>query len=366
MPEIEPKPLNLPATPAEKLLLEAWSCYNEYDTKANRLQKRFRRLQMMILLAGIAAVLLVALQKQIEFAIADRDVIVAKAEAATAESTAAAAEAVELHRQADTLHWIVLGVPLLLSALMAATHTFRPGDKWVLLRGSAEAVKRQIFRFRTRTGDFAGAPGSPAPEQVLFERVSAINDQLKQTEVNKCALEQPRRDARLIRRRDPNGKETEVDDGLTGLDAMRYLELRVNDQINFYTNRTRRFDCSITRATIAILLFGAAGTFFAALGWELWIPVATVLAAAFTTYLRYTQSEETLITYNRGRIDLKNIRAWWMKLTPGEQTLPENFSTLVDLTEKVLEEETTGWSQRMSDALAELNRKESDAGKPVK
>jgi hypothetical protein len=44
---------------------------------------------------------------------------------------------------------------------------------------------------------------------------------------------------------------------------------------------------------------------------------------------------------------------------PGEQTLPENFSTLVDLTEKVLEEETTGWSQRMSDALAELNAKKA-------
>jgi hypothetical protein len=98
---------------------------------------------------------------------------VAKAEAATAESTAAAAEAVE-HLIAKLRPALDCScVSLLLSALMAATHTFRPGDKWCCF-GSAEAVERQIFRFRTRTGDFAAPPGSPAPEQVLFERVSRL------------------------------------------------------------------------------------------------------------------------------------------------------------------------------------------------
>jgi len=29
---------------------------------------------------------------------------------------------------------------------------FRPGTKWVLLRGSAEAIKREIYCYRSRTG----------------------------------------------------------------------------------------------------------------------------------------------------------------------------------------------------------------------
>jgi hypothetical protein len=358
---LSPSPLTLPGS----LLLNAWDCYDEYNHKSNRLQVWFKRIQLAILLAGVAAVLLVAMQKQAEFFAAQSDARAAKVGTDISGATAATAEAERYRRGAEVLHWMVLCVPLLLSGLIAAAHTFRPGDKWVLLRGGAEAVKRQIFRFRTRTGDYAGTAGSPSPEQVLFERLSAINDRLKQSEVSKCALEKPKGEGRFTRRRNDAGEDTILDDGVTPLTPERYLDMRINDQINFYSDRTRRFDRRIIKAMIATLVLGAVGTLLAAARWELWIPVATVAAAAFTTYLRYTQSEETLITYNRARIDLKNVYAWWNNLTLTQQAEQANFNTLVDLTEKALEEETTGWSQRMTDALTELTRKQTDAGKPL-
>ncbi len=339
-------------------LLNAWNVYGEYDQNANRLQARFRRMQFAILLLGVLTVLFVAMQKQLEIA-------ALKSRPATAQA-AGEARPKGLSWMATTaggMHWLVLTAPLVLSALMAAAHTFRPGDKWVILRGAAESVKEQIFRFRTGTGEYAGAAGTPAPQRVLCDRLDAIEERVIESEVKKIALEPPAEDARMTRRRNANGEEIAIDDGVTPLTSERYLELRVDDQIDFYARRTLRFDREITRLTIYILILGIAGAFFGAVGWELWIPLATVSAAAFMTYLRYTQSEETLGTYNRAKCGLKRIRRWWNCLPSAER--PGHFDKLVDTAEQVLQEEVKGWSQRMADALGELNKKPETNKKPA-
>lgn len=326
------------------LLVEAWDAYEEYDHNANRLQRRFRRLQAAILFTGVLVVLVVAIQSQVGVAALQLDAELARPDAPADPATLA-----HLHRlrgAAAVLYWIVFALPLILSALIAAAHSFRPGDKWVVLRGSAEAVKRQIFRFRTGTGEYS--PGEPTVEHRLFAQLSAINERLKQSDVSKSALA-----------RSPAPSRAKAD-RMTPLDAGQYLKQRVDDQLGFFSNRTVRFDRQISWATIAILVFGAIGALMAAGNLPWWVPVATTIAAAFTTHLRYTQSEETLITYNRTRMDLRNIRVWWKKLTPAEQQDRQNFSLLVDLTEKALEDETAGWSQRMTDALADLSRKAAD------
>jgi len=349
MANVEPPPASGPPSPHHALLLHAWETSRELDGNANRLQQRFRALQMWILLVGVLVVLFVALQQQAESA-------ALRYEAAVASQPVT--DGMRVHPQlrrlrfaATALHWAVVAFPLLLTGLIAAAHTFRPGDKWVLLRGAAEAVKRQIYLFRTGTGDYA-----TQPDRLLFERISAINERLKQSEVTKLALV-PASPAPVA----------VDDDGLTLLTPADYLRLRVDDQLAFFTRRAMRFDREITRGTVAVLAFGAAGTWFAARGAEMWVPVATVIAAAATTYLRYTQSEETLGTYNRARIDLKNIRAWWAMLTEEEQRDPDSFATLVEWTEKTLEEETAGWSQRMTDVLSKLHRPDAagDEAKPV-
>ena len=76
------------------------------------------------------------------------------------------------------------------------------------------------------------------------------------------------------------------------------------------------------------------------------------------TYLKYYQTEETLVKYNQAKADLTDVKAWWAKFSRGEKRLRKTQAQLVDLTERVLEQEMAGWSQRMIDALSELRQEE--------
>jgi hypothetical protein len=52
------------------------------------------------------------------------------------------------------------------------------------------------------------------------------------------------------------------------------------------------------------------------------------------------------------------VRDWWTKLSPAAKRNPKNIDQLVEVTEKVLETETSGWVQRMENALAQLKAEE--------
>jgi len=109
---------------------------------------------------------------------------------------------------------------------------------------------------------------------------------------------------------------------------------------------------------VAILVAGGAGTLLAAVGAELWVALTTALATSLTTWLVSRQPEETLVRYNQVAADLGNVRDWWTKLSPAGKRNPKNIDQLVEVTEKVLETETTGWVQRMENALAQLKAEE--------
>jgi predicted PurR-regulated permease PerM len=86
------------------------------------------------------------------------------------------------------------------------------------------------------------------------------------------------------------------------------------------------------------------------------------MATAFTTYMGYRQTENTLKKYNQAATDLNNIRGWWNALTAEEQSVQVNIDLLVDHSEQVLQSELDGWVQQMQNALVELRKKQESAG----
>ena len=90
---------------------------------------------------------------------------------------------------------------------------------------------------------------------------------------------------------------------------------------------------------------------------------SSALATALTTSLGYRQLEETLVRYNQSAADLANVRDWWTKLSPAAKRNPKNIDQLVEVTEKVLETELSGWVQRMENALAQLKAEEEKGEK---
>jgi conflict system pore-forming effector with SLATT domain/uncharacterized protein DUF4231 len=242
-----------------------------------------------------------------------------------------------------------------MAILVAAANRFNAGNKWVVLRASAEAIKQEIFRYRTRAASYVDPQTAQlSREATLAYKIESISSQLMQTDVNLSALRLPTGSSlpRLV-------GPTEVDDGLSFLTPERYISLRLVDQLIYYQGKTVSLEWRLRLLQWLIYIFGGVGTVLAAAGFDLWIALTTALAAACTTYLGYQQIENSLIKYNQAATDLANVHGWWMALSLDERADSHNVDTLVEHTEKILGRELTGWVQEMHNALAELRARQT-------
>jgi hypothetical protein len=310
-------------------LRSAWEQFALYDHNAVRLRQAFQRLQLAILALGILGTLLALTQ-------------------------AALLEHRVLHRSSAAgmiLHYVILLIPIALAVLLGAAARFRSGNRWVVLRGAAEAVKREIYRYRTRTGPYTERKGSRATRrQVIAEKVSSISSAIMGTDVNLTLL------------REPGGQglppkmfgATSEDDGFSELAPDEYLARRVGDQLGYYRTKSRRLERQLRSLQWLILVIGGVGTLLAALRVEVWIALTTALVAAITTYLGYEQVEATLANFNQAAAALTALRAWWGALPPEAQQRQSSRDRLVAQAERILQKEQSGWVQDLTDALAEL------------
>ena len=306
----------------------AWESFALYDSNAVRQQKSFKKLQNLIITLGVFATALVVTQTQLDLwgIISENSIL------------------------DQSFRTIIIIVPITISVLVAAANRFKADSKWVLLRASAEAIKREIFRYRILVNIEKNEQNDkPSCEARLVEKLKIIRQKLMQTEVNLDAF-------------DPYegpippkmyGAAAE-DDGFSPLTPEDYINIRLGDQLSYYQHKTNDLKKELIRWQWLIYIFGGIGTLLAALGWELWIALTTALVGAFMTVVQYKQIENSLIQYNQTAADLANLKLWWTALSDEDKDKSENKIKLVENTEKILEKELTGWIQTMEDALSEL------------
>ena len=309
----------------------AWERFALYDANAGYQQASFRTLQWWILVLGVLATFL-----------------------ALTHTTLKPQVSVD-HIGLRLLHAVIVIVPVTMAILVAAANRFNAGNKWVVLRSSAEAIKQEIFRYRTRAASYIDPQTAQlSREATLAYKIESISRQVMQTDVNLSALRLPT--GPIPPRMDgPTGS----DDGLSFITPERYITLRLADQLTYYQGKTVRLERQLRLLQWLIYIFGGVGTLLAAAGFDLWIALTTALAAACTTYLGYQQIENSLIKYNQAATDLANVHGWWMALALDERTDPNNVDTLVEHTEKILGNELTGWVQEMHNVLAELRARQT-------
>ncbi len=187
----------------------AWERFALYDTNAIRQQTSFRTLQWWILALGVLGTLLVLTQTTLQ---------------------PYAASAGEAQWGMRLLHWVIVLVPITMAILVAAANRFNAGNKWVVLRASAEAIKQEIFRYRTRAASSIDPQMAQlSREATLASKIESISRQLMQTDVNLSAL-------RLYTGPIPPqmGGIPGTDDGLSFLTPERYVTLRLVDQLTYY------------------------------------------------------------------------------------------------------------------------------------
>lgn len=55
---------------------------------------------------------------------------------------------IQAHVGNTVLHWVVVAVPVVAAVLVAVAGRRAVGQRWVMLRAAAEAIKAEIYRYR--------------------------------------------------------------------------------------------------------------------------------------------------------------------------------------------------------------------------
>lgn len=353
------------------IVLQARRVFAEYDLNAILHQRIFNRRQSLILILGVVAVLLAL--SQTEFIgteppltperVESLNASIQEAEASLAGLSGSARETVQaeineqkgqlrLHAYYNWLRYGIIIVPILISILIAVSNKLKAGSKWILLRSAAESVKREIFLYRTSAGLYhpSALKKDITKDIRLADQLKTISDRLMKTVANEAGIERYK-------------PSKEADDAIfvkpgTIATASEYINVRLDDQIEFFSTRTDNMGLRLKYLQWLIYISGGVGTFLAAIGLEIWVALTTALGTAFVTYLEYRQTENTLLLYNQVSSELRNLKNWWLALSPTERESDINKNLLVQQSEDILMNEQAGWVKNMTDAMAQLQAKQ--------
>ncbi|MEM7065404.1 MAG: DUF4231 domain-containing protein [Cyanobacteria bacterium P01_B01_bin.77] len=359
------------ASANHELLKAAWQRQQSYSKNASRHQQRFLFLRTLLAALGILVILL------------------------------AVVEDYNFDESWNTLiDRILLILPIAITALVAFSVRFDRGQNWVLLRGSAESLKTEIYYYRTQVKPY----NADNRGVILSARIQQISASLKGSPVHHGALapyenevlpfqenhlSQPTEEIAI----QENTRSTKPRMGvilrlangiLQGLSILihqlwtflfefevqsspqdnkysdltqpkQYLQYRLETQFEWYRQQAKRLAQQLQFFQTSIYVFGAVGTLLAAFEpSRSWVAVTTALVGGFTNYLEVKRIESSLVGYNQAADNLYDIRAWWYSLSEKDRKNPNKFKRLVDSCEGTIRSETTSWLQDMQDRLAQL------------
>jgi hypothetical protein len=148
-----------------------------------------------------------------------------------------------------------------------------------------------------------------------------------------------------------------ADDGVSPLDARRYIEIRLADQLRYYQARIPALDKRRGILQIAMISAGGAGAILAAAGLEIWIGLTTAIGAAALSQLWYLQIDNTIVAYNQSAAGLAALQREFNS-DPAAFDDPEAREDLVMRGESVLVTEQGSWVQQMSDAIQQQRERQ--------
>jgi hypothetical protein len=212
---------------------------------------------------------------------------------------------------------------------------------WVQARWVAEAIKREIFLFRTQIAPYEQAD---APKR-LFAEVEALENTPEEG-IQQSAIDDDKRFSDL-----PKGSLT----------ADAYFTDRVDEQIrDFYDTRAKTYETYLDRGQTITLILGLVSVLLGVAsfwGWTgAWVAAIATLVAAVGTYLYAERYQYLLISYQGAAAALRRIRARWDALGGG--ATPEQAAALVQAAESAIASENQAW-------MAKLLEKDKPAPKPA-
>ena len=170
------------------------------------------------------------------------------------------------------IHYLLILSPIVVTILITAAGRFKQGNKWLLLRAAAEAIKREIYRFRAKAEAYSGLPPAVAtgatattpalpqatPEQVLAQRVEDITRRAMRTEVNSSCLVPYDKNKGFP----PDMYAAEGgDDGFSMLTPDQYIQVRLGDQLRLLQEKNSQARMAIEMGSVVDLHCWRVGDF---------------------------------------------------------------------------------------------------------
>ncbi len=326
------------------VLEDAWRRFAMYDQSSLRAQKIHVQLRVWLLAIGVVATASALTYEQLKDAVADA-------------------------RWLSPLWALVILAPIVATVLAGGAASGERGMQYVLLRGAAETIKGETYRYRCRVGAYrhektapppdAEEAGSEEPPELsrdaqLAARAQSIGERLMKSSVMQASL--PAYGGPLP----PKYGAAEGDDGFSELTPQRFIELRLNDQLSYFRRKAVGLESRLVRLRWSIGGLSGVGTLLAAVGQEIWIPVSVSLAAALAGYLELRRIDATLTGYNRAAMSLENVTSWWLGQGEKKQATAASFAELVERTETALAAENAEWVQEMQEAVQEAKEGEKE------
>jgi hypothetical protein len=129
---------------------------------------------------------------------------------------------------------------------------------------------------------------------------------------------------------------------------------RVDSQAAWYLAKAATLERQARWLRWLAIAFGAAGTFLAAIGLQIWVAVTTAVVGVFATIVESWQLENSVTFYNQAAADLMAIRSWWQALPTAQQDSQATIDRLVEQAERIIRAEHVGWIQEMQDAMTQF------------
>ncbi|HIK45491.1 MAG TPA: DUF4231 domain-containing protein [Leptolyngbyaceae cyanobacterium M65_K2018_010] len=386
----EPDPISV------DLLKSAWERHEVFSANASKAQARFLVLERLLGGLGVLVVFLAVTQPIIQNQVAQTQGVALDT-----------LKRLSLQNLIQRAYWglavttfLLILIPILMTGLRAFSVKFSRGNSWVLLRGSAEAIKMAIFYYRTGI-----KPYDANRNALLAEQLNLVSERLKGSAAHQKALtpyenqgetqvqlgivllvlshllnwvlsllggiweflfgfkEVPVNPTSPTQASPPNGDESLDPKHYGPLDPEGYIRYRLEDQFDWYRRKAKSYDRQYQVLQTSVYIFGGFGTLLAAIGFQSWVAVTAALAAVLINYLEYRRVEVTLVGYNQAADALYDIRTWWYSLNSVEKADPTNFEKLVTKTEETIRSEHSSWLQDMQDRLASLYEGKSE-GQP--
>lgn len=339
---------------ANSILTEVREQQRVYSTDASQHQNIFRLQQNWILILGVLIVALAALaafSKQMQWNVPIQ------------------VGSFKVNFPDDVLSIILISLPVVLALLIAGSNRFNPGEKWITMRTAAEAFKREMFRYRTRTGIYSDSiviQNGTTREATLSRMIEVITRQWVEGSLDYTIFpgqtpptrsQQAQTGSNTMK----SGQARTKDSPFDYLPPNRYIADRLDNQVDYYKKSSLNLGRQLSRLQWLILGLGGLATLLAALHLDLIITITTASATALATYLAYNQVSNTLKQYNHAILSLTNIKNWWIALGDN-QADPSNIDKLVEYVETTLQSEQAGWIQQMQSALTELRAQQAQQG----